>query len=256
MDANAALDALTHVTASMAAAVREADLRAPVPSCPGWDVTKLVDHLGRVHLWAEAAARTGQEPDPYPRRDREQPLPRWYAGCAATLVSTLSGLQPDHPAWTFSASGHDTGFWRRRQFHETAVHRVDLGQATGEVGLKGVDRLEWVTADQAADGIDEVLTVMAPRKLVRLAGRPATELIPAERPVAFSAADVGRSWTLRLVDGAVAVSQGIDADAAAAISGSALHLYLGLWGRIDQGVLRFDGDEQAARGLLDASLVP
>ncbi|HEY7719744.1 MAG TPA: maleylpyruvate isomerase N-terminal domain-containing protein, partial [Pedococcus sp.] len=64
MDADAALPALARVTAAMARAVERADPAAAVPACPGWDVTTLVDHLGRVHLWAAAAARTGEEPRP------------------------------------------------------------------------------------------------------------------------------------------------------------------------------------------------
>ena len=60
MDANAALAALGRVTGTMAEAVWGAEPTATVPACPGWDVTTLVDHLGRVHLWAATAARTAR----------------------------------------------------------------------------------------------------------------------------------------------------------------------------------------------------
>ena len=103
MDDDHALAALRAATSAMLATVRAADPQRPVPACPGWTVTDLVDHLGRVHLWAAHSAREGAPPDPYPRRDREQPLADWYAACADTIVSTLSELPPDHPSWSFSA---------------------------------------------------------------------------------------------------------------------------------------------------------
>ncbi|MCE3553582.1 maleylpyruvate isomerase N-terminal domain-containing protein, partial [Pseudonocardia sp. RS11V-5] len=36
----------------------DADLRAPVPSCPGWTLGALVRHVDGGHRWAEAIVRT------------------------------------------------------------------------------------------------------------------------------------------------------------------------------------------------------
>jgi uncharacterized protein (TIGR03083 family) len=257
MDADAALTALARVTAAMSSAVGRADPTAPVPACPGWDVTTLVDHLGRVHLWAAAAARTGEQPRPYPRRDTSQPLAQWYAACVAELVDTLSGLGPEQPAWTFFGPDQRVAFWRRRQVHETAVHLVDLLQATGRLPTSGlVAALPHLSSDEAADGVDEVLRVMAPRKLERLAPRPPEELVPAPQPVAFAADGSGRSWTLRLGQGEVRVEDGEAEDAVALVSAPAVHLYLALWGRADRRGLAVAGDQGAVGRLLDAGLVP
>jgi len=38
-------------------AAAEAGLDAKVPTCPAWDVTKLVVHQGMVHRWAAANLR-------------------------------------------------------------------------------------------------------------------------------------------------------------------------------------------------------
>ncbi|HEY7718328.1 MAG TPA: maleylpyruvate isomerase N-terminal domain-containing protein, partial [Pedococcus sp.] len=215
------------------------------------------DHLGRVHLWAAAAARTGEEPRPYPRRDTSQPLTQWYAACVAELVDTLAGLSPEQPAWTFFGPDQRVGFWRRRQVHETAVHLVDLLQATGELPTWGlVTALPHLSSGEAADGVDEVLRVMAPRKLERLAPRPPEELVPAPRPVAFAAGGSGRSWTLRLGRGEVRVEEGESEDAVARVSAPAAHLYLALWGRADRRELAVEGDQAAVGRLLDAGLVP
>jgi uncharacterized protein (TIGR03083 family) len=259
MDDDHAPAALAAATAAMLATVRAADPAAVVPACPGWTVTDLVDHLGRVHLWAAHAAREGAPPDPYPRRDREQPLADWYAGCADTIVSTLSELPPDHPSWSFSADpAHGTArFWRRRQLHETTIHHVDALQALGRLSAGApVGELAGLTPQVAADGVAEVFEVMAPRSLVRHAGRAPLEVIPARDPIAFSCTDIEASWTVRLVDGVVELVDGVAQGAVARVSGPATQLYLALWHRADPAVLSADGDERAARRLLAAALVP
>ena len=259
MDDDSLVGALRAATTAMAATVRAADLHAPVPACPGWSVTDLVDHLGRVHLWAAHCARHGAPPDPYPRRDREQPLADWYAACADTIVATLAELPPDHPSWSFSAvPGHqDVRFWRRRQLHETTMHRVDALQAGGLLPTTGlVGAIPGLTREQAADGVAEVLEVMAPRSLVRNAERPALDVVPAGEPIAFSCTDTDASWTVRVVEGAVRVVDDVAQEAVARVSGPASHLYLALWHRADSAVLATDGDEAAARRLLAAVLGP
>lgn len=260
MDDAAALDALRTATELMVEVVRGASRTdATVPACPGWDLTTLVDHLGRVHLWAEGAARTGAPPHPYPSRDLAQPLADWYAACARTLTASLAALPPDQPAWSFSPvpAHHRAGFWRRRQFHETTVHRVDALQALGLASAGPVvDAVPGLTAEQAADGVAEVFEVMAPRTLVRLQDQPATELVPASRPIGVSCTDTDAAWTVQLVDGAVTVVPGVTADAVAQVSGPAVQLYLALWGRAGRHSLAVSGDETAGRALLAAPLVP
>jgi uncharacterized protein (TIGR03083 family) len=259
MDDDHALAVLRGATTAMLATVRAADPTAQVPACPGWTLTDLVDHLGRVHLWAAHSAREGAPPDPYPRRDRNQPLPDWYAACAEAIVSTLADLPPDHPAWTFSADpAHATArFWRRRQFHETTVHHVDALQAAGRLPLTGpVGRVPGLSAQDAADGVAEVFEVMAPRSLLRHADRAPLDVIPAPEPIALSCNDIDASWTVRVVDGAVVLVDGVAEGAVAGVSGPATQLYLALWRRADAVELSVDGDERAARRLLGAVLVP
>jgi uncharacterized protein (TIGR03083 family) len=263
MDDAQALGALRTATELMVEVVRESSgggrTAVAVPACPGWDFTTLVDHLGRVHLWAEHAARTGAPPRPYPSRDLMRPLADWYAACAGTLTASLSALPPDQPAWSFSpVSQHQrAGFWRRRQFHETTIHRVDALQALGRMPVGAVvDAVPGLSAAQAADGVAEVFEVMAPRALARWSDRPGEELVPALRPLGVSCTDTESAWTVQLVDGAVTVVPGVSEAAVAQISGPATQLYLALWGRADRDALAVSGDEAAARALLAAPLVP
>lgn len=262
MDDEEALEALGKATSAMAAAVAamgEADHRAAVPACRGWDVEDLVDHLGRVHLWAAHCARFGQEPERYPRRDRARPIAAWYAEVAGELVTTLAELAPDRPAWSFSdePGTQRAGFWRRRQFHETTVHRVDALQAVGVLASTGpIASVPGLTTAEAADGVDEVLRVMVPRTLVRRAGEPPLHVVPAPAPVGLHAEDAGRSWTLRISGGRALVADGVASDARACLRGRAGELYLALWHRADASGITVDGDLDAGRRLLDATLVP
>lgn len=253
------LTALRHTTHAMAQTLEGLDADLPVPTCPGWDVTGLVDHLGRVHLWAEAAVRTGASPDPYPRRDQGQDLAGWYAASAGLLLDTLGGRAPDSPAWSFSAvPGHGTvRFWRRRQLHETTIHHVDALVAGGALDATGlVETVPGVSTEQAVDGVAEVFEVFVPRMLARRADDPPGVVVPATSPVAFVCTDIETAWTLSLVDGIPLVRQGVMDDAVAAVRGPAAHLYLALWQRADTGALGVEGDDRLAWRLLDASLVP
>ncbi|WP_406830396.1 maleylpyruvate isomerase N-terminal domain-containing protein [Pedococcus sp. KACC 23699] len=259
MDDAAVLTALRRTTNAMAQTVGGLEATLPVPTCPGWDLTALVDHLGRVHLWAEAAVRTGASPEPYPRRDRTQDLASWYAASAGLLLDTLGGRGPHDAAWSFSAvPGHGTvRFWRRRQLHETTIHHVDALAAGGVLDLTGVvEAVPGLSTEQAVDGVGEVFEVFVPRMLARRADDPPEVVVPAGSPVAFACTDTEAAWTLSLVDGIPLVRQGVMDDAVAVVRGPSAHLYLALWHRADTGALGVEGDDRVAWRLLDASLVP
>lgn len=259
MDDAATLAALERATIGMSRTVADLDPHLPVRTCPGWDASKLVDHLGRVHLWAATAVRTGAVPDPYPRRDRAQDLAQWYAESARLVVATLAQRGPEDAAWSFSDEpGQATvRFWRRRQLHETTVHRVDALAVAGMLHLSGVvTAVPDLTAAEAADGVAEVLEVFVPRALVRRSHESPAVVVPATRPVAFACTDVEVAWTLALVDGIPVVRPGISDGAVATVSGPAAHLYLALWHRADTGALTVVGDVRLAHRLLDAPLVP
>lgn len=143
----------------------DADPAASVPSCPGWTVADLVDHLGGVHQWARHAVVEGNpkgEPEP-----AVGDLVAWYRQHAGDLLETLRSTDPAAPAWTFGTE-QTAGWWSRRQVHETRMHTRDLLEAGGRVDA-------WeLPAELAWDGVREVATEFYPRQ-VRL-GR--TEPIP------------------------------------------------------------------------------
>jgi len=93
----------------LAAAAAGAALDGPVPSCPGWQVRDLVQHIGGVHRWAAAHvavpwtrrmtdAETNEAIGPYPD---DGALVDWYRDAHAALVHTLETADPAVACWTF-----------------------------------------------------------------------------------------------------------------------------------------------------------
>src|SRR5262249_61863639 len=56
-------------------------------------------------------------------------LPGWFREGHAALVQALSVAGPDLNCWAFLAAPSPLAFWARRPAHETAMHRLDAGQA-------------------------------------------------------------------------------------------------------------------------------
>ena len=218
----AALDREGH---AFGAAAEHAGLTAEVSSCPGWTVTDLLTHLGRVHRWVtDIVGRSGTEPFPYTDREPDGDLLEWYQAGLSGLLDRLRRIDPEQPAWNFSPTAPKVaGFWARRQAHETAVHRWDADLAGGRPGD--------FAPDLAADGVGEVVESMLPRRARR------EPLASARAAVRIDCADTGDGWlvtltpgrvdTVRLVDDARSVHDRPDAT----ITGPAGQMYLVLWGR-------------------------
>jgi uncharacterized protein (TIGR03083 family) len=167
-------------------AIADADLKARLPTCPGWTVYDLVCHLGNVHAWAATIVETGRAaPDQFdqPPSRRPRTVTEWYVGRAEDLYEVLRSADPGRPCWNFAFGTGVAAFWPRRQLHETTVHGLDLDAATGTTDTV-------VDPDVAADGVDEVLTVFLHRMHER--GHPAD----LRGPICLGCEDVDRAWTV------------------------------------------------------------
>ena len=217
--------------AKMADAAAAGDHNARVPTCPDWNVAKLIIHTGGHHRWvADAVAGGGKEPaDPGKPGLRGDELIDWFRQGWSDLADLLDRTDDDTPCWTWSGDDR-VGFWRRRTTLETLVHRWDVENAVAE----GTD----LDPELAADGVDEIFQVMVEggdknatpkrgRALIEIPGRtdawlidlsgdtvPAPELVPA----------------------------GSDADVVLRAPASDLLLYL--WGRQGVDVLEREGDAE------------
>ncbi|WP_110181449.1 maleylpyruvate isomerase family mycothiol-dependent enzyme [Nocardioides solisilvae] len=126
-----------------------------VPSCPAWDADDLLWHLGEVQwFWSEVLRTRPASPDGLDEPQRPTTrggLLAFFDSASGALHEQLASADPEEEAWTW-AEDHTVGFVLRRQAHEALVHRVDAELAAG--ATTALDPL------LAADGVDEVLTVM------------------------------------------------------------------------------------------------
>lgn len=202
-------------------------LTCPVPACPGWTLQDLFGHLGSMERWASEVVLEGkfiEEPSPPP----EGAAP-WFLEGADAFLATMAALDHDTPCWNFGPPPRRAGFWLRRQAHEHAIHLIDACQASDL-------EAPFLAADFMLDGIDEVLTMFAPRQL-RLKRMPYPE-----KAVTFQVPGA-TSW--KLGQGPVAAS----------ITAPMHGMYLGLWGRSNlAGSAIIEGDSALALRVLHGPL--
>lgn len=225
----------------MAAALALADPAAPVPTCPGWTVTDLAEHIVSVHQWATKIVSTG-ESQPQQEVRRTGLLSDWYAETGHALVSAMREVRPDAPCWNFSAAPKVAGFWPRRQLHETTIHTVDV--------LLAANRPPAVEARVAVDGVDEAFRVFLPRMLMRGFPPAVTE------PVTVLSSDTDDVWTLTPVEGQAPRVDASRGEALATVSAPARELYLALWNRGPRDSLAVAGDGRVAAEFLAGRITP
>lgn len=231
------LDHLRQDTQRLAAVIADRDLSTPVPTCPGWDLRRLVVHMGNVHRWAAQAAATAAPPPSRPADpDADVDLSAWLLSGADALARALESLSVDQPTWHPFPTEQAAGVWPRRMAHETAIHRVDAELAVGRAAVTSADAVD---AELASDGIDEYLTVM-----VAGAAQRRGRQLPAST-LHVHCTDVHGEWLVVAKGSSVSV-QREHAKGDVALRGPASSLLLALWGRSwpDSGV-EILGDEAA-----------
>ena len=146
-------------TAALAKAAVEAGLDSPVPTCPGWTVGRLVDHAGKVLRMVGKVVETGGPVDgrTLPKPPTGPLVVQWFSEMAASTVAALSAMDPGDELWNWAGAPPVAAFWYRRMAHEMTVHGTDAALAGG--------RTPDIDPQLAADGIDELLTVLIPAKL-------------------------------------------------------------------------------------------
>lgn len=226
-------------------AVAETGPDAAVPSCPGWTVADLTEHLTVLLRWVRETVPRGVIDKPAERITPE-PRPAWpdaLDGLRRELtgtIETLDALDPDFPAWTWPAQAKKAGFWQRRMAHEISVHRWDAETAAG--------RATPIETKLAADGVNEVLDTWLP------AGRRKgpTDL---HGVVHLVATDASYEWFVRLRGAGLAlldtgtILDTHDHHARAETRGMASDLLLALMGRAKLDKLATTGDPRLISAL-------
>ncbi|WNV82019.1 maleylpyruvate isomerase family mycothiol-dependent enzyme [Umezawaea sp. Da 62-37] len=205
-------------------------LDAEVPSCPGWTVGDLVEHLADVQSWWELVLRAG---GPMPDEDLARVAAKTgpdrvggWRGINARYLEAQRTTPDDTPTWTWWNAERLTtaGVVAWRQAHEAVVHGWDAENAVGVPGP--------IEPEVAADGVEEFLTHF-------LHGPEWTR-----PPLALElrATDVDRVWAVATEGRQPHV---VHAGAVGnVINGTAEELYLALWRRGEPTVAV--GDAQAS----------
>lgn len=236
MDRVQYLQALARDGEAFASVAGDADLGAPVPSCPGWTLADLVYHLGEVHhFWRTIVADRRDTWEGYEQPDRpaDADLVAWYRSGLADTVAVLGAVDPAQSNWTWSTD-KSAAFVIRRMAQETAIHRWDAEQAAGlDTGVE---------PHLASDGIDEFLMWFAdePKE-----GAPAPG-----GSVHLHCGDVPGEWTVRLnAEGTYDIERA-HAKGDCALRGSASDLLLALWRRRPASSIDVVGDAAVAARFL------
>jgi len=236
METQQYLDQLTRNSERLADAAAAAGTEAPVPTCPGWTVTDLLQHVVRGDDWARTIVEKGKQGN----TDRVLPadsdpsitgdaLVQAFRDGARALVASLASVDPATPVWTFSSADRTAAFWQRRRSQETAVHRYDAESAAGAPTP--------VDAGLAVDGVDEFLMVFLPRLTDNFGDL-------GDATIHVHCTDADGEWLVTRRDGEVVVTRE-HAKGDVAVRGAASDLLLFLWGRVGADQLEVFGDADA-----------
>lgn len=153
--------ALRDHTERLAEAVRAAGPQASVPTCEGWTVTNLVEHVGQTFHWvSEMVERRVSDPSELPTEMAELPAeaeawPAWLSDAAARAAAACSDEALEAPVWNAAGDERTGGqFWLHSMTNEAVIHGFDGAAAADRTDDYGVD------ADVAAGLITNHLAML------------------------------------------------------------------------------------------------
>jgi uncharacterized protein (TIGR03083 family) len=199
-------------------AAQEADPTATVPSCPGWDRTRLLAHVAGVHAWARSQLERGADNSGTADATRQVPagdeLGPWYAANLAALADGLDAMDTAS-TWPTWAGPQPGTFYPRRMAQETTMHRWDADHGPIDPAL-------------ATDGVDEHLELFS--KLIageKFGDRAGT--------IHLHSTDAGLGdageWLVRVGSDGISFEKG-HAKGDVALRGTASDLLLWTWNRV------------------------
>jgi uncharacterized protein (TIGR03083 family) len=215
-----AVAAIRRESGRLAALVAAGDEDAPIAACPGWAVRDAAAHVAEVQrFWAWVVQRgTTAAPDPAeePTLEPTRDLVSLLTGGAEALVDALQDRDPDEPCWAWWPGPCTVGQVARHQVQEVALHRWDVEVAGG-------GEPEPFPAEQAADGIDELLFTTFSAMAQPYEGARGVLVIDPD--------DADEGWTLDLTGGRPEPHRGAASMATTRLLGTASDVQLLLWSR-------------------------
>lgn len=231
MDYDEHVAAVDGEIAGIVDAVALGPIDAMVPTCPGWMVADLVEHVGLfTGFWTHVLCEgTGRPKTPFPEMPEGGAIGDWYAQLGAHMVDELRASSADQPVWTWVPDRQNAAFAARRCANELAVHRFDVQSA------RGVQ--EPIDAALAEDGIEEILVMI---EAFAADGGPAGR--GRGETLFLQGTDRNVEWLLRLTPAGLEVEQG-PAHGVLELRGAVSDLELVLYQRPAVGSVERVGDE-------------
>jgi uncharacterized protein (TIGR03083 family) len=122
-------------TQRLAECAHAAGGEASVPTCPGWTVTSLVEHVGQTQHWvSEIIERRITDPSQLPTEMAELPAepqawPAWLSDAAARAAAACSNAALEAPV--FNAAGDNRTGALHSLLNEAVIHGFDAAAAAG-----------------------------------------------------------------------------------------------------------------------------
>lgn len=188
-----------------------------IPSCPGWDLNALIEHVSGAHRWVSHCVRSGLTP-----QERELPVAPaevdplvWFDQSVCLLLASLASVPAEEIVWTPVTGPHPSAWWRRKAAVEAGIHRWDADHATGASPRP-------LRTDLASSGIAEFVEEFLPLMLQAVDPAPVTSvrLLPD---------DIDISLDVSLVP--AGVSRSTADDPVTELTGTASDLLLWIWNR-------------------------
>ncbi|MEU5883044.1 maleylpyruvate isomerase family mycothiol-dependent enzyme [Spirillospora sp. NPDC047279] len=223
MDTSAYLKAVVEQTSILADWMHGKDATAPVPTCPKWTLTDLVDHVGGTQRMVAmlvgermdepSKAYAGYVPGPTDSGQWRD----WLNEGAAKASQAFASVADDTPVWDPSGAAAGVPFWSRRLFGEACVHRADGAAALG---------MPYELAPElAVEALEDWLDTMTSRGYWENRPGFADAMRGDGQTLHFHATDAPGEWVARREPGKVALER-THAKADVAVRGSAVDLLL------------------------------
>ncbi|GAB2768467.1 maleylpyruvate isomerase family mycothiol-dependent enzyme [Amycolatopsis magusensis] len=247
MDTTAYLDAVVEQTSTLAEWVDGGDAAAPVPTCPKWTLTDLVDHVGATQrmvtmlvgerMTDPSAAFAGYTAPPADSAEWRA----WLNDGAAEAKQAFESVADDTPVWDPSGADAGVRFWSRRLFGEISVHRADAAAT--------LDKSYELAPEPAVAAIEDWLDTLTSRGYWENRPDFANALRGSGQTLHFHATDAPGEWLARREPDMVALER-THAEADVTVRGPAADLLLVLSRRRPLGAVT-TLEIQGERALLD-----
>ena len=226
MDTAAYLTAVVEQTTTFAGWVEGRDPATPVPTCPGWSLADLVDHVGATQRMV--AMLVGERlADPTTAFERQAAAPTssdewgtWMTEGLALARDAFSEVDDLTPVWDPSGAAAGVPFWSRRLFGEACVHRADAAAA--------LELPYELPAEHAVEALQDWLETMTSRGYWDAKPDFAAAMAGDGQSLHFHATDADADWVARRDPDQVILDRSAPTDADVTVSGPATDLLLAI----------------------------